>query len=271
MIGVFDSGYGGLSVLKEFVKLMPEYDYFYLGDNARTPYGNKSDEVIYEHTRQAVDFLFKQDCQIVILACHTASAKALRRLQQEYLPLQPDSESKRILGVIIPTIEEAVEISDNKKIGIIGTKATISSKVYEIELSKRTNNCQIFSQACPLLVPFIEENWQTKTEFKRVLKRYLQPLKIKQIDVLILGCTHYALAISQIKEAIGRRVKIIDPAITAAIKLKDYLGRHKDINQKLSKKGEIILSTTDDVNRLKDISKKLLKVDIKNIKKIELN
>jgi glutamate racemase len=191
-------------------------------------------------------------------------------LQQEYLPSQPDNKIKRILGVIIPTIEEATKISKNKKIGIIGTKATINSKVYEVELNKREKSCQIFSQACPLLVPFIEENWQARPEFKRILKKYLQPLKIKQIDVLILGCTHYALALPQIKEAIGRRVKIIDPAITAAAKLKDYLERHPEIENRLSKKGEIILTTTDDKQQLKDIGQKMIAGDIKEVKKIEL-
>ncbi|MBI2459239.1 MAG: aspartate/glutamate racemase family protein, partial [Parcubacteria group bacterium] len=145
-IGVFDSGFGGLTVLKEFLRVLPAYDYIYLGDNARAPYGNKSDQVLYDYTGQAVDFLFKQDCEVIVIACHTASARALRMVQQEYLPAYyPD---KRVLGVVVPLVEAAVKLSRARKLGVIGTRATISSGVYKKELEKLRNNLEIFQQAC---------------------------------------------------------------------------------------------------------------------------
>ena len=171
MIGVFDSGFGGLTVLKEFLKVLPDYDYIYLGDNVRAPYGNKSDEVIYNYTRQAVDFLFKQGCEIVILACNTASAKALRKIQHDYLPkFYPN---KRVLGIVVPAVETAVRLSRGHKLGVIGTTVTINSGVYKKELEKLRNDLKIFQQACPLLVPLIEEGWAHKPEGKMILKKYL--------------------------------------------------------------------------------------------------
>ena len=184
MIGVFDSGFGGLTVLKEFLKVLPDYDYIYLGDNARAPYGNKSDEVIYNYTKQAVDFLFKSGCKLIIIACHTASAKALRKIQQEYSPeFYPD---KRVLGVVTPVVEEAIKLSRYHKLGIIGTMATINSGVYKKELEKLRDDLEIFGQACPLLVPLVEEGWIGKPETNKILKKYLQPLKIKQTDTCLL-------------------------------------------------------------------------------------
>ncbi|MBI4779383.1 glutamate racemase, partial [Candidatus Falkowbacteria bacterium] len=189
MIGVFDSGFGGLTVLKEFLRVLPYYNYIYLGDNARAPYGNKSDEAVYNYTREAVDFLFKQGCELIIIACHTASAKALRKIQQEYLPEKhPD---KRVLGVVVPMVEEAVNLSRYHKLGVIGTTATINSGAYKKELEKLNDGLEIFQQACPLLVPLVEEGWTEKPEAKMILKNYLRPLKVKEIDTLILGCTHY--------------------------------------------------------------------------------
>jgi glutamate racemase len=174
MIGVFDSGFGGLTVLKEFLRRLPDYDYIYLGDNARAPYGNKSAEVIYNYTKEAADFLFKQGCELVIIACHTASAKALRRIQQEYL-LKHYPE-RRALGVVVPVVEEAVKLSRYQRLGIIGTAATISSGVYKKELEKLRGDLEIFQQACPMLVPLAEDGWLDKPETRMILKKYLRPL-----------------------------------------------------------------------------------------------
>ncbi|MFH0955819.1 MAG: glutamate racemase [Candidatus Falkowbacteria bacterium] len=268
MIGVFDSGFGGLTVLKEFLKVLPEYDYIYLGDNARAPYGDKSDEAIYNYTRQAVDFLFKQGCKLIIIACHTASAKALRRIQQEYLPqFYPD---KRVLGVVAPVSEEAIKLSRYHKLGVIGTTATINSGVYKKELEKLRDGLKIFQEACPLLVPLTEEGWIGKPEAKMILKKYLRPLKVKQIDTLILGCTHYPLMIKDISRIMGRNVKIIDSATVAAEKLVGYLKHHQEIKNKLGRNRKLIFYTTDDANKFKNLGRKFLGQEIKEVQRAVL-
>jgi len=173
MIGVFDSGFGGLTILSAFLKKLPEYDYLYLGDSARTPYGSKSQEVIYTYTRQAVNFLFSKGCRVIVLACNTASTKALRKIQQEWLPVNyPD---RRVLGVVIPLAESAVESTRYGRIGVIGTQATIESRVYEEELRKLRAELKIYGQACPLLVPLVEEGWVGKPESNMILKKYRHP------------------------------------------------------------------------------------------------
>jgi len=265
MIGIFDSGFGGLTVLKEFLKLLPDYDYIYLGDNARAPYGNKSDEVIYEYAKQAVDFLFKAGCEIVIIACHTASSKALRKIQQEYLPkAYPD---KRVLGVVVPMVEEAVKLSRYHKLGVIGTSATISSGVYKKELEKLRSDLQIFEQACPLLVPLVEEGWTDKPETKMILKKYLRSLKVKEIDTLILGCTHYPLLLKDIARIMGKNVKIVNPAQAAAEKFIMYLNKHKDLENKLGKNGKLVFYTTDNAVKFKELGRRFLGRNIERVEK----
>ena len=268
MIGVFDSGFGGLTVLKEFLRVLPDYDYIYLGDNARAPYGNKSDEVIYNYTCEAVDFLFKRSAELIIIACHTASAKALRKIQQEYLPANyPD---KKVLGVVVPVAETALELSHGNKLGVMGTTATINSGVYKKELEKLRDDLKIFQQACPLLVPLVEEGWTDKTEAKMILKKYLRPLKEKQIGTLMLGCMHYPLLEKDISRIMGRKVKIINPAVVVAEKLKDYLVRRGEIEKKLGKNGKSVFYTTDDANKFKEMGRKFLGKNIKDVKKVEL-
>ena len=268
MIGVFDSGFGGLTVLKEFLRVLSDYDYIYLGDNARAPYGNKSDEVIYNYAREAVDFLFKQGCELVIIACHTASAKALRKIQQEYLPVNyPD---KRVLGAVVPLVEEAVKLSRYHRLGVVGTAATISSGVYKKELEKLRSDLEIYEQACPLLVPLVEEGWTDKPETKMVLKKYLRPLKEKQIDTLILGCTHYPLLIKDLARIMGKNVKVINPAEATAKKLAEYLNKHKEIEEKLSKNKKSVFYTTDDVKKFKKLGQKFLGKEIGEVKKAVL-
>lgn len=233
MIGIFDSGIGGLTVLKAVQKRLPQYQLLYLGDTARTPYGNRSQDLIYEFTEQAVDFLFKQGCQLVITACNTVSSEALRRIQQEWLPAHyPD---RRVLGVVRPVAEEAVKISRYGKIGVVGTRGTISSGAYERELAAQRPDAQIFSRACPLLVPLIEEGFEHRSETMKILRNYLRPLKAKKIDTLILGCTHYPLMLREFRKAAGNRVKVPDPARIVAEKLADYLSAHPEIESKLIK------------------------------------
>jgi len=203
LIGVFDSGFGGLVVLREFMAVLPQYDYMYLGDNARIPYGTRSDRVVIRFTEQAVDYLFRQGCQLVILACHTASAKALRTIQQVYLPEHyPD---RRVLGVLIPTVEEALAGSPRKCIGVIGTEGTVSSRSFELELHKLDPEIQVFQQACPLLVPLIEEGEQEWEGTAMILGRYLTSLKQAGVDTLILGCTHLLYSQGQDRRGYGGR------------------------------------------------------------------
>jgi glutamate racemase len=243
MIGVFDSGFGGLVVLKEFLKLLPAYDYLYLGDNARIPYGTRSDEVVYRFTHQAVDYLFRQGCILIILACHTASSKALRRIQQEYLATHhPDC---RVLGVVIPTVEEALARSRQGRIGVIGTEGTVTSNSFRIELKKLEPAIQVFQQACPLLVPIIEAGEQHWMGTDLILKKYLDPLIQAQVDTLILGCTHYSIVKPQIKAIMGNQLRIICSGEVAAAKLADYLRRHPEIETRLSRQGHRRYLTTD--------------------------
>lgn len=247
-IGVFDSGLGGLTVLKQFVRVVPAYDYYYLGDNARTPYGDRSQARIYEFTKEAVAYLFERGCGLVILACNTASAEALRRLQHEFLPAYyPD---RKILGVLIPTAEVIAKNYADKKIGIIGTRATIQSEAYVREIKKLAPAARIEQRACPLLVPFIEEGWHDGVPGRMVIKKYLAPFKQKQINALVLGCTHYALIKQRIAHVMGRRVAIIDPGLVTAQALKTYLGAHPDIEQTLSQNASVTLLSTDASERV---------------------
>jgi len=232
-IGIFDSGLGGLIILKDIIKKLPRYDYIYLGDNARTPYGNRSQDVIYNFTEQAVDFLFKQNCQLIIIACNTSSAKALRKIQQEWLPQAMGSEY-RVLGVIRPVVEKAVEVA-KKKIGVIGTKGTVASQAYIQEIAKLDPKMEVSQQACPLLVPLIEEGWQKSDVTKKVLRTYLKPLKLAKIDTLILGCTHYPILYKEIQGIMGPRTKVLHSGEIVADSLADYLNRHPEIEAKLDK------------------------------------
>ena len=272
MIGVFDSGLGGLTVLKEFLKQLPDYNYIYLGDNARAPYGSKSSKLVYNFTVQAVDFLFKQGCELIIVACNTASAKALRRVQQEWLP--KNYPKKRILGVIIPTAEVVADkVNANpkqNKVGVIGTKATIDSQVYETEIKKLCSSAHVINQACPLLVPLVEEGWVARRETKMILRYYLRPLKNKKINTLVLGCTHYPFLLKQIKEVMGKNCEVLDSPKLVGKKLKDYLARHPEIEEKIKEKKRLVFYTTDEVDQFKELGEKFLKIKMKDVEKIKL-
>ncbi len=257
-IGIFDSGFGGLTILKEFLTspVLSVYNYIYLGDNARAPYGNRSADTIYKYTFQAVDFLFNKGCELIIIACNTASAKALRRIQQEYLPNNyPD---KKVLGVVMPIIEEIIE-AQVQKIGVIGTRATIESHIYKKKLEERRANKEIFEQAAPLLVPLVEENWIGKPETNKILKKYLRPLKNKKVDILVLACTHYPFLIKDIKRIMGKNCQVLDIPKIVAKRLEDYLIRHSEIESKLDKNKKRIFYTTDNVDYFKNFSKRFLK------------
>jgi glutamate racemase len=266
MIGVFDSGFGGLTIFRALIDKLPEYDYLYLGDNARTPYGNKSLKTIYEYTEQAVSFLFNRGASLIILACNTASAKALRKIQQEWLPkYHPDG---RVLGVVIPLAEEAVATSRYGRIGVIGTRATIESGVFEQELYKLNPGLKIYSQPCPLLVPIVEENWVGKPETNIILKKYLRSLKSKKIDSLILGCTHYPFLKKDITRIMGKNCHVLDAPGIVSAKLCDYLGRHPEMDKRLVRKGQKGFFTSDDPDRFKAFGEKFLGRHIPHVQNI---
>jgi len=242
-IGVFDSGFGGLAILKEIVKRLPQYNYLYLGDTARTPYGSRSQEVIYNFTKQAVDFLFKKGCPLVILACNTASSEALRKIQQGYL--RSNYPERRVLGVVIPAAEAAKETTKNNRVGVIATEGTVNSGSFEREVKKLNPKIKVFQQGCPLLVPIIEAGEQNSKIADLALQKYLKPLLAKKIDTLILGCTHYGILEQQIKKIVGKNIQVISEGKVVAQKLEHYLKRHPEINSRLSKKSQQVFLTTD--------------------------
>ncbi|MFA6514575.1 MAG: glutamate racemase [Patescibacteria group bacterium] len=267
IIGVFDSGLGGLTVFKHFLKDLPEYNYIYLGDNARLPYGEKSSETIYEYSREAIDFLFKQGCNLIIIACNTASARALRQLQQEYLPA--NYPNRKILGVIRPLAEKFAS-RNIRKVGVIGTKSTINSKAYEIEIKKINPNIKVEEISSPLLVPLIEEGWAKKPETKMILKKYLHPLKTKQIEALILGCTHYPFLLSEIRKIMGKRISVPDPGQVISDSLKTYLTKHPELGLAPSPKKIRQYYTTDDIQTFKALGEKFLGGKMLNIEQAKI-
>lgn len=244
-VGIFDSGYGGLTVLSGIKSVLPDYDYIYLGDNARAPYGNRSFERVYEFTLEAVTWFFNQGCHLVILACNTASAKALRTIQQVNLP-QIDT-NRRVLGVIRPTAEHVGLLSKTKHIGIMGTEGTIQSKSYEIEIAKLHPQMTVTGEACPMWVPLVENREYDKPGADYFIKQHVENLlnKDPQIDTIILGCTHYPLLMKKIKRYLPENITVVSQGNVVANSLKDYLNRHPEIDAKCTKGGTIRYFTTD--------------------------
>lgn len=244
-IGVFDSGYGGLTILDEIRKELPAYDYVYLGDNARTPYGPRSFEVVYRFTKQAVFRLFSEGCQLVILACNTASAKALRTIQQHDLPEW--DPSRRVLGVIRPTVEILNELSRSKHVGVLGTAGTVSSQSYELEVAKMFPDIKVTGQACPMWVPLVENNEFQSPGADYFIRKYLDELFASdpQIDTVVLGCTHYPLLAPKILECLPEGVTLFSQGERVATSLKDYLYRHPEMDTRLTRQGVTRFLTTE--------------------------
>lgn len=246
-IGVFDSGYGGLTVLKEIVKVLPEYDFLYLGDNARTPYGTRSFKVVYEYTLQAVKYLFSQNCPLVIIACNTASAKALRNIQQLDLPVI--APERRVLGVIRPSVEKVSEITKTGHVGVLGTMGTVTSNSYPIEFEKWSGGRvkSTVQEACPMWVPIVENNEIESEGTGYFVRKNIHNIleKDRNIDTLILGCTHYPLLLNVIKKHVPGNIKILEQGEIVAEKLIDYLQRHPEIDSKISKSSNIEYQTTE--------------------------
>lgn len=243
-IGVFDSGFGGLTVLKEIVKQLPQYDYVYLGDNARAPYGPRSFETVYDFTLECVKQLFAMDCELVIVACNTASAKALRNIQQKDLPVI--APNKRVLGVIRPTTEIVGKLSKTGHVGVLGTTGTVTSNSYPIEIEKFYPKITVHQEACPLWVPIVENNEIEKPESEIAIRKNLDNLlsNDKNIDTIILGCTHYPLLEITIKKHLPSNITLVSQGEIVADGLVDYLKRHPEMETKCSKGNSIEFYTT---------------------------
>ncbi|MBQ4525785.1 MAG: glutamate racemase [Bacteroidaceae bacterium] len=244
-IGIFDSGYGGLTILQQIRRVMPQYDYIYLGDNARTPYGTRSFEVVYEFTRQAVERLFAMGCHLVVLACNTASAKALRSVQQNDLErLDPQ---RRVLGIIRPTVESIGGMTHSRHVGILATEGTILSASYPLEVKKLFPNVVVTGQACPLWVPLVENNEATSSGADYFVQKYIDALLAQDplIDTVILGCTHYPLLLDKIKKYMPSGIRVICQGEYVAASLQDYLMRHPEMDVRCSKDGKCRFFTTE--------------------------
>lgn len=246
-IGVFDSGYGGLTVLKELVKALPAYDFLYLGDNARTPYGTRSFDVVYQYSLQAVTYLLRQNCPLVIIACNTASAKALKNIQVLDLPhIGPD---RRVLGVIRPSVQKAAEITRNGQVGVLGTIGTVVSESYPIELKKWSGGkiVSAVQEACPMWVPIVENNEIDSAGADYFIRKNIDNiLRLNpDLDTLILGCTHYPLLLATIRKYVPRHITILEQGRIVAEKLVTYLGNHSEIETRISRNGELEFQTTE--------------------------
>lgn len=261
-IGIFDSGYGGLTILKEIRERLPEYDYIYLGDNARNPYGTRSFDVVYEFTRQAVRALFERGCHLVILACNTASAKALRSIQQKDLPGW--DAGRRVLGVIIPTVEALGSISKNGNICVLGTPGTISSGTYDIEIAKFFPQFRTVSVACPMWVPLVENKEYDSPGADYFVEKYVEQLFAEEpeTDTIILGCTHYPLLIDKIRRQVGERAAIVTQGELVAASLQDYLSRHPEMDEKCTRGGSCTYLTTENPAKFVELAESFMQTPI---------
>lgn len=253
-IGVFDSGYGGLTILRELRRRLPAYDWLYLGDNARAPYGGRSFEIVYEFTRQAVLTLFERGCRLVILACNTASAKALRTIQQQDLPvIAPD---RRVLGVIRPTVEALGEITDTGHIGLLATPGTVRSHSYRLETAKLYPSMTVTEKAAPMWVPIVENGEADNPGADYFVKKYVDTLleSDPDIDTIVLGCTHYPLLLPKIRQYTPEGINIISQGDLVAESLADYLQRHPEIERRCAKNGNVDYLTTENPEKFNEIA-----------------
>lgn len=266
-IGIFDSGYGGLTILNKIREILPEYDYIYLGDNARSPYGTRSFEIVYEFTLQAVSKLFEMGCHLVILACNTASAKALRSIQMNDLPsMDPE---RRVLGVIRPTVECIGEITQSRHIGVLATTGTIKSESYPLEIHKLFPDIQISGVSCPMWVPLVENNESQNEGADYFIRKYTDQLLQKDslIDTVILGCTHYPLLLPKIRQQIPHNIHIVAQGEYVARSLKDYLSRHPEMDAKCTRNQSCSFYTTEAEEKFVESASTFLnqKIDVKRI------
>nr|WP_315089066.1 glutamate racemase [uncultured Prevotella sp.] len=268
-IGVFDSGYGGLTILHGIRQLLPDYDYIYLGDNARAPYGSRSFDVVYQFTRQAVMKLFESGCQLVILGCNTASAKALRSIQQNDLPkLDPQ---RRVLGVIRPTAEVIGKLTHSRHVGVLATEGTIKSHSYKLEIQKLWNDVTVTGIPCPLWVPIIENNEADTPGADYFVKKRIDLIleRDPQIDTLILGCTHYPILMPKIRKHVPENMQIVAQGEYVAESLQDYLRRHPDMEQRCTKHGTVRYLTTENPEKFKENAQIFIHEEV-NVEHVDL-
>ncbi|MDR0427032.1 MAG: glutamate racemase [Dysgonamonadaceae bacterium] len=268
-IGLFDSGYGGLTILEEIRRLLPQYDYVYLGDNARTPYGTRSYEVVYEFTLQAVKRLFAEGCPLIILACNTASAKALRTIQQNDLP-KMDSR-RRVLGIIRPTVESVAGLTRTNHVGVFGTQGTIQSESYPLEIHKLFPEIVVTGEACPMWVPLVENGEYDSPGADFFIRKNVDSILKKDslIDTLILGCTHYPLLENKIRQYLPEKIKIVSQGKYVAAGLADYLKRHPEMDELCTKKASVRFYTTESERKFADMASVFLKNEIR-VKRLSL-
>ena len=266
-IGIFDSGYGGLTIYDEIQKLLPQYDYIYLGDNARTPYGTRSFDVVYEFTRQAVRYLFQQGCQLVILACNTASAKALRTIQQFDIPLL--DPNRRVLGIIRPTVECIGDATKSRHVGVLATEGTIKSHSYPLEIRKLFPDIEVTGEACPMWVPLVETNEYASDGADYFVKRHVDRLleRDPEIDAIILGCTHYPILLDKIRKYTPESVNLITQGAAVASSLKKYLENHPNMEALCTKGGTTLFCTTEADGKFGDQASLFLnqQIDVKTV------
>ncbi len=254
MIGIFDSGIGGLTVAKAILDCLPEYDIIYFGDTARTPYGNKSPETVIQYVLENTRFLANEGAKIIVVACNTASSLAFGQIKVNY--------KVPVFEVVTPAVDLAIEKSRKKRIGVIGTRATIASGIYEKKILDKAPGAKVYSAACPLLVSLVEEGWLKKPETRMIVKKYLFPLKVREIDALILGCTHYPILKSIIQRKIGKSVKVIDSSTSVAENVKRFLDNHEKIEKSLTKNRKIKMFVSDVTDQFEKTAKALLKRNV---------
>jgi glutamate racemase len=261
MIGVFDSGVGGLTVVRAILEQIPGYDIVYFGDTAHTPYGTKSPETVIGYTIKNIEFLLSQGAKVIVIACNTASSVATAEVLERF-PVP-------IFEVISPAVESALHISRNFNFGVIGTRATVTSRIYEKKIIEKHPQAKVYSVACPLLVPLVEEGWLNKPETSMIVRKYLLPLKTRQIDTLILGCTHYPLLKKVIQRKIGKHVQLIDSSISVSGSVKAFLARNAKVDQQLGQNGSLMLFVSDVTDQFEKIATMTLKKDV-NLKCVKL-
>lgn len=261
-IGVFDSGYGGLTILSSLRESLPEYDFLYLGDNARSPYGSRSFDVIYDYTWQAVQALFDRGCSLVILACNTASAKALRNIQQKELTLR--SDGKRVLGVIRPSTEILGQLTKSKHVGVLATEGTVKSESYKLELAKFSPDITVHQQACPMWVPLIENNVHTTPGGLFFIQQNLVSLleQNASIDTILLGCTHYPILKDLLASLLPSHIQVIAQGPIVAEQLVSYLNRHSEMEVRCSKNGTVHYLTTETTTDFNENAKRILGISM---------
>lgn len=261
-IGVFDSGYGGLTVLRELRRALPDRDFIYLGDNARAPYGTRSFELVYQFTLQAVRYLFGLGCPLVILACNTASAKALRTIQQK--DLDEIDPSRRVLGVIRPTVEAIGNTTETGSIGLFGTPGTVTSRSYDIEISKMYPGMKVYSHACPMWVPLVENSEYSGPGADYFVRKDIKALfnRSAEIDTLILGCTHYPLLLDKIRQYLPSWVKVLSQGAIVAESLVDYLRRHPEMDERITRGGTVEYLTTEQAEKFSALARLFMEEEL---------